>query len=91
MSYSTHYTENTNTLSQLFSTINDCLQICDRMYASRDNVNNFMRWYEKARRIDSRTTYLYLKEKGNDFNKECHIIFDRFLNKVDMQRKNDLV
>lgn len=82
MSYSTHYTEDTNTLSQLISTINDCLQICDRMYASRDNVNNFMRWYEKARRIDSRTTYLYLKEKGNDFSVECQNIFNRFLKSV---------
>ena len=67
MSYKPYFPEDTDTLSVMFSLINDCLTICKKMYDNRENKTAFLKLYSKARRIDPRTTYIFIKDRYDEF------------------------
>lgn len=87
MSYNPHTNEDRDSLSALFSTINDCIVACKNMLRNKDNALHFVRWFEKAKLIDPRTTYLFLKEHLPEFSTDCRSICLPFMEKMESRKK----
>ena len=84
MSYRPYF-KDTDSLSQLFSTINDCLMACRKMMLSDDPVY-FSKWFDKARTIDSRTTYLFLRDNWGRISNENKALCRSFVVKMDLKK-----
>ena len=83
MSYQPYKTDDWNSMSLHFSTIIDCMIACHHMLENKDRLIPFVKWYDKARKIDSRTTYLFLKEHYDEFSPECRSVCHSFIEKLD--------
>ncbi len=90
MSYKPYNDENRDSLSILFSTINDCIVACKNMLRNRNNALHFVRWFEKAKLIDPRTTYLFLKKHLPEFSSDCQSICRHFIVKMDKEREKKI-
>ena len=88
MSYGKKFSKNTDTLSEFMSRVNDCTLACKKMMQYKDNPIGFMRWFEKARLIDRRTTYLYIRDKKDMIPDNCEYIYKSFYEKIDNKYKN---
>ena len=85
MSYKPYFHKDTDSLSQLFTTINDCLIACGKMMLSDDPVY-FSKWFDKARTIDSRTTYLFLRNSWDKISDENRALCKSFVMKMDLKK-----
>ena len=61
--------KNEDSLSELFSTINDCITICKK-FSTLPSKEDFIRWMDKANTIDKRTTILYLRKHKEEIPEE---------------------
>ncbi len=86
MSYKMSFPEDGDDLSGLISIMNDCIVSCKKMLLS-DTDDEFVRWFDKSKRIDPRTTYFFLKKHWDDIPYGRKIFCKSFINKIDGSRK----
>ncbi len=90
MSYHRRFEPDTDTLSQLVSTITDCLAACRQMMEYKNDQIGFLRWYDKAKTIDGRTTYLFLKEHADEISPDCLKFCRGLIEKGDQKRQDTI-
>ncbi len=85
MSYAYKYKEGTDTLSFMVSRTADCLSACKKMMQYKNDQIGFAKWFDKARTIDKRTTYLFLREHYQEIPEKTEGIIRGFV--VTMNRE----
>jgi hypothetical protein len=86
MSYKPDFPKNMDSISQLFSTMNDCMMACRQMLKNTDNTENFARWFDKARLIDSRTTYFFIRKHWDEIPDDCKDMCMFLIKSMDMNK-----
>ena len=61
---------NEDSLSELFSTMNDFNIVSKHLMDSRGNPAGFTIWLSKCRDVDKRSLYFFLKDKKESFSEE---------------------
>ncbi len=87
MSYNPNRYE--DSLSELFSSMSDCVVFCKRMIARVDSPVDFLRWFDKAKLADPRTTYFFLKKNDDKLSEETRKITKPFMDKMSKNRPSD--
>jgi len=59
---------NEDSLSELFSTINDFNMVAKRLMANRENANSFMLWLHKCVEVDRRGAWIFLNNNHKEFS-----------------------
>ncbi len=59
---------NEDSLSELISSQTDAKMVLERLLANKNDINTFIVWFDKACRIDKRSTAIFLRKHMNEFN-----------------------
>ena len=86
MSYKRQFDPEIDSLSQMTSTINDCLISCRKLLMCKDAPMEFIRWLDRARQTDGRTTYLFCKAHLHEFSPTCASLCSRLILRGDQMR-----
>ena len=76
MSYKPRY--NTDSLSELFSNMNDCECMCKRALES-DDLQDFVNWFDKAVNINKRYTTIYFRKNKEKLSTTQTVYAKRFI------------
>lgn len=87
MSYKPYYSDDHNTTSMFISTIDDCILACKKMTSCNNDPWGFIRWFEKAKKIDPRTTYMFLKQHMDEIPHSAIVVVKIFFEKMDERYK----
>jgi hypothetical protein len=59
---------NEDSLSELFSRMNDFLLLSVRLMNSKEDISSFAIWLYKCAEVDRRSTYFFLKNKRKELS-----------------------
>lgn len=68
--------ENEDSLSELFSKVNDSKIIETKMIESKNNFNDFTLWFDKALKISPRNVKIFVRNNYKIFNPEIQKYLD---------------